>query len=67
MKAVIGITRAAIGGFADHHKVVPVVFSREGAVAIRTMEDRIIGEGFLEFILVEDGDVRIERTVGNRS
>ena len=67
MKPVIRITGAAIGGFTDHYKVVPVVFSREGAVAIRTMEDRIIGEGFFEFILVEDGDVRIERTVGNRS
>ena len=29
------------------------------------MQDRVVGEGLLELVLVEDGDVRIERAVRN--
>ena len=66
MESVERISGTAVGRFADHHVVIAVVFRGEGTIAVLAVQDRVVGEGLLELILVEDGDVRIERAVGNR-
>ena len=63
MQAVEGIARAAVGGLAHHHVVVAVVFGGEGAVAVLAVQDRVVGGGLLEAVLVEDRDVRIHRAL----
>ena len=66
VQAVVGIAGTAVGGFADHHVVVAVVFGDEGAVAVLAVQDRVIREGLLELVLVEDRDVRVERALRDR-
>ena len=63
MEAVIGIARAAVGRLAHHHVVLAVVFGGERAVAVLAVQDRVVGGGLLETVLVEDGDVRVHRAL----
>lgn len=65
MESVVRISGTAVGRFADHHVVIAVVFRGEGTIAVLAVQNRVVGEGLLELVLVEDGDVRIERAVGN--
>jgi len=61
MQAVEGIRRAAVRRLADHHVVIAVVFGGEGAIAVLTVQDGVVGEGLLEAVLVQDRDIRIHR------
>ncbi|MEY3548342.1 MAG: hypothetical protein RLZZ552_709 [Verrucomicrobiota bacterium] len=63
VQAIEGIGRAAVGRFAHHHVVFAVVFGGEGAVAVLAVQDRVVGGGLLEAVLVEDRDVRIHRAL----
>ena len=66
VETVVGIGRTAVRGLADHHVVLAVIFGGEGTVAVLAVQDRVIGEGLLELVLVEDGHVRIHRALRNR-
>ena len=63
MQTVEGTAAAPVGGFADHDVVVAVVLGDKRAVAVLAMEDRVVGGGLLEAVLVEDRDVGIEDLV----
>ena len=66
VQAIVRVVRAAIGGFADHHVIDAVIFGREGAVAVLAVKDRVVREGLLELVLVEDRHVRVEHAAGDR-
>ena len=63
MQTVEGTAAAAVGGFADHHEVIAVILGHKRTVAVLAMEDRVVGSGLLEPVLVEDCDVGIEDLV----
>ena len=65
MQPVEGAAAAAVGGLADHDVVLAVVLGDERAVAVLAVEDRVVGGGLLEPVLVEDGDVRIDFAPSN--
>ena len=65
VQAVIGIGGAAVGRLADHHVVITIVLRGEGTIAVLSVQNRVVREGLLKLVLVENGDVRIECAVGN--